>query len=316
MHAPFDITTNVGCSVACVYCSQQRFIQAYTKKSSTLQLDFDIFCSCLGKIPADVLICFAGMSEPWLNPECTNMVIHAHRKGYKVAVFTTLVGMTAVDIEQLEGIPFEWFCVHLPNARGSENIKVNDDYIDLVAKISGSRIKGIEYQSVLAEAHPKLKALLRNKSVSLIWPHSKAGNVSRDIINLPKRKKGKIRCVRNLDWWELLPNGDVLVCCLDFGIKHVIGNLITSDYQSLFSSRERLKIKQGLLDPSQDILCRYCDAFADNADFFTRLQNTLLPKLFNSAKNCHSWSGIFQLISKINKKLFHKIIKLLNNKYE
>lgn len=316
MYAPFDITTNVGCSVACVYCPQQKFIQAYTAKSSVLQLGFDVFCSCLDKIPVDTLICFAGMSEPWLNSKCTEMIIHAHKKGYKVAAFTTLVGLKPEDIGLLENIPFAWFCLHLPNAIDSENIKVTDDYVDLVARVSQSRIQKIEYQTVLAQLHPKLKTVLKDKSVALIYPHSKAGNVSENILKASKRKKGKIRCVRNLDWWELLPNGDVLVCCLDFGMKHVLGNLITSDYQSLFSSQERLKIKQGLLDPSIDILCRYCDAFADNADFLSRFQNTHLPKLNNRLRNCRSWREIFQLGNKINKKIMNKMNRTFNYKYE
>jgi hypothetical protein len=35
----------------------------------------------------------------------------------------------------------------------------------------------------------------------------------------------------------LLPNGDVVICCMDYSVKRKIGNLIEGDYFSLFSSR-------------------------------------------------------------------------------
>lgn len=35
----------------------------------------------------------------------------------------------------------------------------------------------------------------------------------------------------------LLPNGDLVICCMDYSIKHKIGNLIEGDCFSLFASR-------------------------------------------------------------------------------
>ena len=33
----------------------------------------------------------------------------------------------------------------------------------------------------------------------------------------------------------VLPNGDVLLCCMDYAMKHRIGNLIEGDYFSMFA---------------------------------------------------------------------------------
>jgi hypothetical protein len=57
----------------------------------------------------------------------------------------------------------------------------------------------------------------------------------------------------------LLPNGDVALCCCDWGLKHVLGNLFVSDYDDLIKSQEFLRLLKGLEDSSLDILCRYCE---------------------------------------------------------
>ena len=63
-----QITTRIGCSIACDYCPQDKFIKAYKKRSHMLQMSFDNFKSYLAKIPVAVDIWFAGMCEPWLTP--------------------------------------------------------------------------------------------------------------------------------------------------------------------------------------------------------------------------------------------------------
>ena len=76
--ASIQITTKIGCSNACVYCPQDRFVAAYKERSSTLSMSLETFAACIDKIPAGVGIIFAGMCEPWLNPACTKMVQFAH----------------------------------------------------------------------------------------------------------------------------------------------------------------------------------------------------------------------------------------------
>jgi radical SAM protein with 4Fe4S-binding SPASM domain len=56
----------------------------------------------------------------------------------------------------------------------------------------------------------------------------------------------------------LLPNGDVQLCCMDYGLEHKIGNLLTMSYNDLFTSDEYRRIESGLEDDSIDILCRTC----------------------------------------------------------
>ena len=72
---------------------------------------------------------------------------------------------------------------------------------------------------------------------------------------------GRICCERadNLDHNVLLPDGTVVLCCNDFGMEHVLGNLLNQDYCQILKSESMRQIKRGMnLDESIPILCRKC----------------------------------------------------------
>jgi radical SAM protein with 4Fe4S-binding SPASM domain len=40
----------------------------------------------------------------------------------------------------------------------------------------------------------------------------------------------------------LLPNGDVVLCCMDYNLKHIIGNLLTQTYEEIFKGKPLLDL--------------------------------------------------------------------------
>ena len=44
-----------------------------------------------------------------MNPDCSKMILYANQKGHKISVFTTLSGMTLLDIDLIESINFGFF---------------------------------------------------------------------------------------------------------------------------------------------------------------------------------------------------------------
>ena len=66
---------------------------------------------------------------------------------------------------------------------------------------------------------------------------------------------------------------------MDYGMKHILGNLKEQDYESLFESNEFLLVQRGQVDASHDILCRYCDCFVRDVDLRAKVSNNLLNKL-------------------------------------
>jgi len=127
-----EITTVIGCPIRCRYCPQDKLIKAYTQRSNIFRMDFNTFKKCLDKIPSYIRIDFSGMAEPWINPECTKMVLYSYRRGFKIIINTTLVGMTLVDLELIKGIPFEEFVVHLPDKEGYTKIMISENYLAIL----------------------------------------------------------------------------------------------------------------------------------------------------------------------------------------
>ena len=268
-----QITTKIGCANACNYCPQERFIKAYKKRSTNLFMRLDKFKSYLDKLPSELNIWFAGMCEPWLNPECTEMILYAHKKGHKICVFTTLNGMTLSDIDYIESVPFGFFQIHLPADLEHEKLRVNDDYLAVLDKISKSKINTSFH---CHDKNPDLKVKLileNNKPIEFRSLYQRSGNIKiKSRLNLA-RKRGIIGCRRNLRCNVLLPNGDVILCSNDYGMKHVLGNITSSSYDSIFNGNEFGKVRQGLQDESIDILCRGCDNFCYNIDLAAKIYN-------------------------------------------
>jgi radical SAM protein with 4Fe4S-binding SPASM domain len=224
-------------------------------------MSYSDFESCLKKVSKEVDIHFTGMCEPWINPECSEMVLFTLKKGHKVGISTTLMGMHLKDIERLEPYTYKFFAIHLPSDSKKESIKVNENYRTLLSAIINSKISATFH--VQGEGFStKIKALLKGQHVNRYKPHSRAGNV---MVSGKKKKfflKSKIGCHRGLKQNVLMPNGDLLLCCMDYGMRHIIGNLLETDLQTIYRGKEFKKIVNGMLNDREDILCRRCERYA------------------------------------------------------
>jgi hypothetical protein len=224
-------------------------------------MSFDTFKTCIDKTPATEGLWFCGMCEPFLNPECSKMIVYAKQRGHGVSVLTTLVGLNSADIDLLEQVSLRGFGVHLPSAEGLEKIHVDEKYLEILKRVLESSLPAF-FLIHAKNADPRVLPLLKEKKIEIQRRGltTRAGNV--ETMRRPRKRIGALRCERGMRSNILLPNGDVALCCEDYGLKHILGNLLSSDYDSLYKSGEFLKVQRGLRDPSSDILCRQCDQFA------------------------------------------------------
>jgi len=280
--AGMEITTAIGCSVSCNYCPQDKFIRAYAARSDLMIMKFDMFKSCIDKIPSSVNINFSGMCEPWKNAECTKMVEYACKKGHPVTVFTTLSGMSLSDVELLSKLKIKDFLVHLPSSEGTEKVYINDEYLDVLKMIHSSMLK-VKYHVHGKKLNPDIIGHVPSEEIRYWKVNTRANNINGENSSLI-RNKGVISCKRSLEQNVLLPNGDVLLCCMDYGMMHVIGNLSESDYGSLFESEEFIKVKKGLKEAGSDIICRYCEKFACDVDLTAKIFNRIEKHLVRFKK--------------------------------
>lgn len=221
-------------------------------------MSFETFERCLATVPKHVRIHFSGMADPWLNPEATRMVMHAHRRGHRIAIYTACAGMSRDDIDAVKGLPFEAFVVHLPDTERLTRIPSDEKHLGLLAYLATSGIEHLKFMTV-GTVHPEARRIVGGR-VSELTPIDRAGNVE-GVAPPPVEKKGPILCMNcsdHLDQNVVLPNGDVLLCCMDYGMEHVVGNLLATDYATLLKSEALRRLRRALRDDSIASICRRC----------------------------------------------------------
>ncbi|NVN99740.1 MAG: SPASM domain-containing protein [Geobacteraceae bacterium] len=298
-----EITTNIGCPLACEYCPQHVLLAAYRLRSSEFMMTFDTFKSCLDKVPLAVAIDFSGMSEPWKNPDCTRMVRHASDRGHKIRIHTTLYGMGSDDVELLAGLSLDAFRVHLPGTGDLEKLDVDAEYLEVLEKVV-ELIPGARFVCFDSRPHSAVKALLNRYPLGKIRMASasnRADNECSDGKPLFFIGKGAIRCSNSARYNILLPNGDVTLCCMDYGLRHILGNLLLSGYDELFSGQEFKKVCLGFSDPSLRTLCRSCTVFGYHANILGDLCYRV-PHWFASYRILRNWP---QFIHSIKRNVRH-----------
>ncbi|MCQ5142940.1 radical SAM/SPASM domain-containing protein [Enterocloster bolteae] len=270
-----EITPQIGCSVNCRYCPQKTLLDSYFKKDKKRksELSFEEYKKILGKLPKNTLIEWAGFVEPFFNPFASDMMVYTYEAGFEQTLFTTLVNMKESDFEKIKEIPFKIVCLHTPDAHGYANIPVTDNYIKLLGNVVNTKNKQgnpfITTANCQSTPHPDILPITSGKIKIYCELSDRAGSVDDKEGKVEHfHKTGRIWCDRSdgLNHNVLLPDGTVVLCCNDFGLKHVIGNLLSDDYDSLMKSKMMRQIKRALtVDERIPVICRNC-IFAKSID--------------------------------------------------
>ena len=233
-----EITTAVpahGCPLSCVFCPQDNLIASY---KGDQMMSYENFVKVIDKLPQDIHITFAGYCEPYVNRRCTDMILYAHHTGHTVSLFTTGVGMTIEDFERIKNIPFcgvqGGFVLHLPDMEEYFKHHLSRKYMGLmdVIKRNQSQIKNFQ-SATMGTLAQDLKSLFPNTFRQTMY--TRAGNVKRDdLVQIASPAvPTTCGCPERLYHGVLLPNGDMSLCCMDYGLKHIHGNLFTQSYDDV-----------------------------------------------------------------------------------
>lgn len=258
------ITTNVGCRNSCSYCPQKDFIQSNKELQGDTSMSFDTFAACIKSVPRSICLSFSGFSEPWLNPDCTRMILHAHEQKFKIRVNTTTIGMQVEDLHQINQVPFIKFVVHLPDDQNLTRIRVDEKYLDnlhLLLKSNPENLMWKFHSSSGAGIHPQVLKVLQDYQapVKYFGLNSRAGKVDTLSGDQVLNRGRVLRECQDFHHNILLPNGDVTLCHMDWSLKHILGNLLTMDYSELHTGKVYKNLLESLQVPEADILCRDCE---------------------------------------------------------
>lgn len=246
MNATLEITTVAGCRVNCQVCPQGTFLKVYR---GLRVMSFSTFMACVSKVPSEVQIDFSGFAEPWLNDECSDMLEYA-AVHHQVNVYTTLVGMTESDARRLDAVQPRHLGIHIRDVDDKSPIHTAD--LSLIAILHPNEF--ISHGPPHPDVIPYLTV---GVPVAQPFLNSHGGNNW----EVPWHG-GPIRCrsSRRHRHNVLLPDGTVVFCCMDFGMQHRLGNLLTDSYESLFAAgSEYDRIQQLSQTHDGDFLCRRCE---------------------------------------------------------
>jgi hypothetical protein len=270
-----EITTGIGCRVACRFCPQSRLGRAYQRRpgAGAHLMSFEVFASCVQKLPVHVDVDFSGFAEPWGNPDCTRMLLFALERGHGLRIHTTLRGVTQADVDVFAAIPaarLKQLSVHLPSRDpGLERHPADPAYLELLSRLLETGIP-VRFNVHGTGPDPQVARVLSRHGGVLPAPrdtHTRAGNVDLSGVAAlgsrrpPARLAGKIGC-RRPGWRVLLPNGEVALCCMDYGLEHVLGSLLESDFETVFYGAAWSRVQQAREDESLSVLCRSCEVWA------------------------------------------------------
>jgi len=281
-HRWVEFTLDIGCKNNCVYCPQQVLLREYYKhdKNRRATINLRNFKALLKNIPKDVIIDFAGFSEPCHNPDFTHMLDYAVEDGRKIYLFTTLSEITEELVTKIAYTPSDVTVIHLPDAEGFTKIKITKQYLQNLALYAAINKSGTQYMCV-GEPHEKVKEIIDAEYIRDEKISARLELIDRDALKELKfstdapvswPKETPILCNRRFSNNALeprptcaeativLPDGTVIPCCMDFELAHPLGNLYYQTYDEIINGKIRMRFEAAMMAKNDDeIICRRCE---------------------------------------------------------
>lgn len=273
MSKKFEITTQIGCPLMCTFCPQDKLQRAY--KSSVRVLTQEVFETALNKIPKDFRIVFAGYTEPWTNKQCNNFVRTALQQQRKIHIYTTLYGMTYDQALELIDLVKQYpqqvaeIYIHLPDAKGNMVGWRYDEEYQRVLDLFYTQLTKTRFMTLDSESNinPALNIKF-DQRLSPWYLHTRANNLDTRLVQgqkfyEPPVYEFVVECTRDKEFKSnvLLPNGDLSLCCMDYGLNHVLGNILTQTYEEIMNGPVLTKLKEinNSFVFSTESLCKSCN---------------------------------------------------------
>ena len=291
-----EFTLQTGCPVGCNFCPQLLFLKGYT--SPEKKFTIDSFRQALSNLQNSTIktVQFSGFSEPLHHEDISDFIKLSVEAGFEVEIFTTLKGFNAECLKKVEDLPIKWYISMQPlgiqNRKGLKdeeawnNIK---SFLDLNLKFQPI-LRCVDFNLSKGQKNQLNEKVKQIGIENIIYSNfeTRAGNITRNSINKIEKK---LLCKNNMAP-VILPNGDVLLCCMDFGLKHIIGNIFKESFKNILLSDRLHKIIDIMdLREKGSILCQTCES-AIPVPFFVSIVNyAKAKKIINLITNSILPSG-------------------------
>ena len=271
MARTITFTTNIGCRVNCKFCPQDDIMKSYAEKENIPKINFgdpsmmsyEAFVTMIEKVPKDVVVIFSGFTEPYLNSECSKMIEYTFEKGYRIEIFSTLVGMTLEDVDILKKIEPQLvkITIHLPDTEKYAKIALTEQFKQVLKKIVSLPIQNTFFMTMgtVPEEIEKMIGIKIHASQMVNW----AGHIDDGLVT--ERNEGPLVCSMHEDRDNkyippiIVPNGDVVLCCKDWSMEYVLGNFLKCSFDELYESEIYKEVTKKMASENDNVLCRNCE---------------------------------------------------------
>ena len=245
-----EVGTAIGCPMRCAYCPQTPLLAAY---KGPRVMSLETFITCIRNTPADMPVSFASFAEPYINPQTSDMVGWLYANGRAIQMYTTGYKMTLRDVDILRRCEAHRVTLHIPSTDGKMNLTITPEYVETCKHLLATGPLDVACFGPVPEP---LKFLTHHVKHSTL--QTRAGNVA--ILRSPERKTGPIICNQQplLDGGTLLPNGDYELCCQDYGLRHILGNLLTQSLAEILAGPVATALREAMAADG-DCICRTCE---------------------------------------------------------
>ena len=241
-----EITVSPACPKLSDYCPQTDYISNYKKKFSNEDkvLSLDTIKQISKNVPNSTTIKWTGSTEPMDCKEFDLSVQFLFENGYKQQISTTLLGRENSQKYYLENLEkFTQHTLHLPDNKKLMKGKFDEEYRIFVENVMINLIsKNIDFNIFLIgeNFHPIIENTINNfvdkfdlidKVIKAKYLNTRASSINpskfglKQTIKKTSNKDGYFCSYQRLNQGVLLPNGKVSICCQDYGLEKIIGDL-------------------------------------------------------------------------------------------
>ena len=161
--------------------------------------------------------------------------------------------MHVEDVELIKSIPWTTgpnggFCLHVPDKERIAEHPITDRLIKVFEKFKEyeNDIQGF-YVMSMGEPHDCVKELWPTPHIPNFW--DRAGNLVGEatikptlqklmnrVQSAPKKGPSTCGCIEHLYHNVVLPNGEVSLCCMDYSLEKILGNILYEEYDGIMPS--------------------------------------------------------------------------------
>ncbi|MGC9256751.1 MAG: SPASM domain-containing protein [Desulfurella sp.] len=295
-----EFTMQVGCSVGCNFCPQGVFVKNY--RSNIKSFTLESFKKALNNIKNSTIeeIKFSGFSEPLENAYIYDCILEAYKEGFRVELITTLKNFSKAGFETIKNLPIKChISIQPPNLNNRKGLNDATAWNNVEQLLSLNPkcylVFGCLDNGLTQSMKNDLKSIENKLNISIKYERytTRAGYMGSILKTNPHKK---LICKHNLGQ-VALPNGDLALCCMDFGLKHIVGNIFSEHYTDILNSEKLKNIIQIMLGQKEgEILCQTCEyakaipgflspkCYANARESFKNLRDKLVPKNSSTRK--------------------------------